>query len=63
MENGQELHTLWGHAGWFEVVALSEDGRRIVSASKDMRVKVWDAESGETMNYIHYWGRQAPMSF
>ena len=40
------LMTLEGHSEIVMSVALSPDGRRIVSGSWDRSVRVWDAESG-----------------
>ncbi len=38
--------TLQGHTGLVYCVAYSRDGNRIVSASEDRRVKVWDVDRG-----------------
>ena len=38
-----ELLTLRGHTNWIWSVAFSSDGKRLVSASYDQTVKVWDA--------------------
>ncbi|KIK13811.1 hypothetical protein PISMIDRAFT_371754 [Pisolithus microcarpus 441] len=37
---------LEGHAGWVFSVGFSPDGKRIVSGSDDMTVRIWDAEKG-----------------
>jgi WD40 repeat protein/serine/threonine protein kinase len=37
---------LKGHAAWVIGVAMSADGRRVVSGSRDGVVKVWDADTG-----------------
>jgi len=48
METGaQVLGPLEGHTDWVLSVAISPDGRRIVSGSGDKTVRVWDMETGE----------------
>src|SRR5262249_18362685 len=43
---GQEVATLHGHAALVSACAVTPDGRRVVSASYDQTLKVWDLESG-----------------
>jgi WD40 repeat protein len=43
---GRERLTLRGHEGAVCAVSFSPDGRRIVSASADRTLKVWDAGTG-----------------
>jgi len=38
--------TLTGHAGAVTSVAISPDSKRVVSASGDMTVKIWDIAMG-----------------
>ena len=38
--------TLTGHTGEVHSVAISRDGKRIVSGSEDNLVKIWDAATG-----------------
>ena len=38
---------LKGHTGWVCAVALSSDGKTVVSGSDDRTVRVWDVGSGE----------------
>lgn len=52
-ERGEELAVLRGHEKWLNNVAYSPDGRRIVSASGDSSVRVWDAESTKCLEVIH----------
>jgi WD40 repeat protein/Flp pilus assembly protein TadD len=41
--------TLHGHAGTVHGVAISGDGKRIVSCSEDRTLKVWDADTGKEL--------------
>ena len=38
---------LEGHLSWIYSVAISTDGAKIVSGSRDMAVGVWSVETGE----------------
>jgi len=40
------------HAGGILAVAVTPDGRRVVSASKDWTLKVWDLETGEMLHTL-----------
>ncbi|HAB19657.1 MAG TPA: hypothetical protein DCE44_24890 [Verrucomicrobiales bacterium] len=44
--------TLEGHSALVFAVAPTPDGRRIVSGSKDSRLKVWDLERGECVRTL-----------
>ncbi len=46
------LRTLSGHAEGVNAVALSADGRRVVSASDDSTLRVWDVESGQELRTL-----------
>ena len=41
-----QVCTLTGHSGWVTSVAFSGDGKRVVSGSRDMLVKIWSSETG-----------------
>jgi WD40 repeat protein len=45
----QKARTLRGHTGAVHAIAWGPDGRRLVSASDDGTVKVWDVSSGEEL--------------
>jgi WD40 repeat protein len=47
VQTGREALTLRGHSGAVRSVAFSSDGHRLVSASTDQTVRVWDATPGE----------------
>jgi WD40 repeat protein len=41
------LSTLEGHARWVMAVAVTPDSRRVVSASVDQTLRLWDLEGGK----------------
>ena len=43
---GWQVRTLAGHSDEVNLVAISADGKRVVSGSKDTTVKIWDVETG-----------------
>ena len=45
---GPLIRILEGHTGWVYAVAVTPDGRRAVSASRDQTLRLWDLESGQT---------------
>src|SRR5262249_52315627 len=47
VETGQELRCFKGHTLWVASVALSPDGRRVLSGSGDGTVRLGGAETGE----------------
>jgi WD40 repeat protein len=42
----QSLMTLRGHTSWVYCIAISPDGKRIVSGGGDGTIKIWDAATG-----------------
>ena len=57
---GKDIHTLQGHMYSVESVAFSADRSRIVSASRDKTIKVWDAESGKEIRTLQ--GHEEPVN-
>jgi WD40 repeat protein len=47
LASGQENLTLTGHSDEVNAVAVTPDGKRAVSASRDRTLRVWDLESGK----------------
>ena len=43
---GKSFCPLEGHQGLVDAVAITADGRRVVSASEDKTLKVWHLETG-----------------
>jgi WD40 repeat protein len=49
LDTGRALSTLRGHAALVDCVAVTADGKRAVSASRDHTLKVWDLDSGRAL--------------
>ncbi len=47
-ESGNVQETLEGHSGWVHSVEVVDGGRRILSASHDRTLRLWNLESGES---------------
>ncbi len=47
-ESAALVRDLVGHADWVNACTVTPDGRRVVSASRDRTLKVWDLASGRT---------------
>ncbi len=57
LETGREERTLEGRQSYVEAVAITPDGRRVVSASEDNTLKVWDLETGALICTFNCDGR------
>jgi WD40 repeat protein len=49
LASGTRIHQLTGHRASVTSVAVSLDGRRIVSGADDQTVAVWDLEAGQRL--------------
>ncbi|MEK7396124.1 MAG: hypothetical protein AAB116_04210, partial [Candidatus Poribacteria bacterium] len=49
---GSLIRTLEGHSSSVESVAITSDGRKVVSASWDSTLKVWDIETGDEIRTL-----------
>ncbi|XXT24586.1 TIR domain-containing protein [Sorangium sp. So ce429] len=47
-----EERTLHGHSDWVRSCAISPDGQRIISASHDSTLKVWDLATGRLLSTL-----------
>ncbi|TWU08093.1 WD40 domain-containing protein [Stieleria varia] len=50
VETLQEIRTIASHADWVTAVTWSDDGTRLVSASRDKSAKVYDGATGELLS-------------
>ena len=46
LASGRARRTCEGHTDWVHSVALSSDGRRVLSGSEDGTTRLWDTETG-----------------
>jgi len=53
MNTGEPLSLLKGHEGWINSMCLSHDARRIVTASQDRSVRVWDVV--RRVEIVSFW--------
>ena len=58
VENGKDLRNLVGHTADVTAVAVTADGRLIVSGSQDGMVKVWDGKSGNEIASLMALGNE-----
>jgi WD40 repeat protein len=59
-ESGKFLFGLEGHSGHIARISYSTDGKRIVTASHDGTVRVWDAEGKELQRIAAHMGTKVP---
>jgi WD40 repeat protein len=50
------VRTLEGHSNGLNALAITPDGARVLSASKDKSIKIWDVETGQELQTLkgHY---------
>jgi WD40 repeat protein len=54
LANGSTLWSVKGHEGNVLSLSLSQNGKYLVSAGEDCKIKLWDAELGE---FLHFFER------
>jgi WD40 repeat protein len=47
--SGQDIHAVGGHVGGIELLAISPNGKNLISASNDHTARVWDMETGKQL--------------
>jgi WD40 repeat protein len=60
---GRPLRTLVGHTRGIADAALSPDGTRVVTASLDHTVRVWDARTGQVLRVLSFTDPPTPLIF
>ena len=50
--DGEEIRCFQGHEGPVETVVISPDGSRIATGGWDQQCRVWDVQSGKTLNIL-----------
>jgi WD40 repeat protein len=58
-----ESGALAGHSDEIEALAISGDGQRVVSASRDLTVREWDRESGKCLRVLREHGAVKAVAF
>jgi WD40 repeat protein len=46
------VRVLEGHTSWIDPVAITPDGKRIVSGSEDRTIRIWDIDSGKCLTTL-----------
>ena len=46
------MRTRRGHTDWVDGVAVTPDGDKVISASDDLTLKVWDLKSGKELRTL-----------
>jgi Tol biopolymer transport system component len=52
LETDKEVRTLTGHTEWITCAVFSGDGKRLLSASYDGTLRIWDVQSGQELKQI-----------
>src|SRR5262249_8303251 len=45
LQSGKTMRKFWGHTDWINSMSISSNGRRVVTASHDNTVKVWNVDN------------------
>lgn len=46
LKSGKQLRSLKGHSDWVEALAITPDGKTLVSASADKTIRLWNLQTG-----------------
>src|SRR5262249_42629626 len=52
VETGKAVQAFEGHKNWVTALALSPDGKTLLSASDDLSVRMWDVGKGKELDVI-----------
>jgi WD40 repeat protein/serine/threonine protein kinase len=58
LKQNRELKTLTGHASWVYSLQFTKDNRRLLSASRDKTIRLWDLDTGNPTQTLETINRQ-----
>jgi WD40 repeat protein len=59
-QDGKPIRTVEAHQGWVRDLAVTPDGKLLVSVGDDMLVKLWDAQSGQPLQTLEGHDKRTP---
>jgi WD40 repeat protein len=62
-EAGKELGRFDGHSGTVYALAISDDGKRLLSASLDGTARLWDMRTGDELMQVGHDGPLYAVAF
>jgi WD40 repeat protein len=62
-ESGEKLREVMAHDGWIRDLALLPGGGQLATVGDDMRVKLWDAASGDLVRTLEGHQSKSPEGF
>jgi WD40 repeat protein len=62
-DEAQPARTVDAHARWIRDLAVSPDGKHVVSAADDMVARVWDVATGKLVHELHGHAEVTPNHF
>ena len=63
LDTGKRIRSVVAHDGWVRKLVPAPDGMRFVTVGDDMRVKVWDAETGKPLASLAGHAARTPQGY